>query len=108
MRGPITAAAFMLMLAGCGSFTGTVPNNPVRDVLGVSADEPGGVGTNVIPAAQHALAFKESQICTRGYIPLRQDVERGENDRAFADWQFSCKPYGLSLLGFDVAGLVPF
>jgi hypothetical protein len=107
----IASAAALLMLAGCGSFIGRVPPDNNRLVLGVTADEPRGesdAAPPVLPAAAATLAYKESQICTRGFEPLRQDVEPAQQGRAMVDWQFRCKPYDFSLLGLDFAGLVPF
>jgi hypothetical protein len=108
----IGLAAMLALLGGCGTFTGKVATDPARDVLGVSADQPRAGADEAAPQpvldmTARALDYKESQICTRGFDPVRQDVEPGSNDRVFADWQFRCKNYHFSLPGIDLA-FIPF
>ncbi|MGH7087894.1 MAG: hypothetical protein ACREFQ_03250 [Stellaceae bacterium] len=108
MRALICAAA--LALAGCGSFAGMVPGAPERDVLGVSADQPRNeaTATTATAAATRKLAYKQSQLCTNGVDPVRQDVEPAQQGRALVDWQLRCRPYHFTVLGQDLAGLVPY
>lgn len=100
----LMSAVLAAMLAGCGTFDGSVPTDPARVTFGVSATQPG-VGEFAAPDAQslQTLQWKVSQICTHGYRLQRQAVDPGQDGMQFADWQLRCNPYGLSVLGVSLA-----
>lgn len=104
MARPIPAATLLvLLLAACGSYSGTVATDLNRTVLGVGADEPRPADNTVLPATDRVLAWKESQLCTRGATPVQETVEPGQNARAFADRQLRCNPYDFSVGWVDFA-----
>ena len=108
MRKAILAAGLAGLLAACSTFAGTVPGDPSRDNLGVSAHQPIlGDGSGAAPAIVRQLDWKMGQLCTDGHEPLRQDLEPAERDEQLVDWQFRCSPYRLSVLGLPLAGIVP-
>jgi hypothetical protein len=95
-------------LAACGSFDGRVAGDPSREVIGVVTHQPSsGDARTASPDAAARNDWRVSQICTNGYNMLRQDVEPGEADTQFIDWQLRCRPYGLNAFGVSFAGLVP-
>ena len=101
--------ALVALLAGCGSFDGTLPGDPAREVFGISTPQPGAeTNTTVTPEAAKVMAWKVRQICTTPAQRQREDVEGAEPPRQLVDWQLRCSPYRLSILGVDLAGLSPF
>lgn len=97
------------LLVGCGSFDGTLPGAPAREVFGISTPQPGAEGnTTVTLEATKALNWKVDRICTTPPLLQREDVEAAEPPRQFVDRQLRCSPYRLSILGVDLSGLSPF
>jgi hypothetical protein len=108
MRNAILAIGLTGLVAGCGSFDGTVRGDPSRDVVGVSMHQPSeGAGVAVDPAVARTLDWKASQLCTLGYQPTAQDVAPAEGDKEFVDQKFRCNDYALSILGVRLGGVVP-
>jgi hypothetical protein len=106
----LLGAALAGLLAGCGTFTGTVATDPSRTLFGVEVSQPAPPPGDAAAQADAAktLQWKVSQICTTGYGPVHEDVEPAESDHQIVDWQLRCSPYCFSLLGVNFAGLVPF
>jgi hypothetical protein len=100
------------LLQACGTYDGTLPGNPGREVFGVSAHQPNlDQGDNATPAASVAadrkLDWEESQLCTLGTVPVREDVEPGDADKQIVDRQVRCRPYEFSMFGYSLAHLIP-
>jgi len=104
----IWAAGLAALLSACGSFTGTIPNVPSRDAVGVTVHQQGADSTTVSPDAQRKLDWKVSQICTLGSQPLGDTLLPAENNQQMVDRQLYCAPYGFNMLGVSFAGLIPF
>jgi hypothetical protein len=105
----LLGAALAGLLAGCGTFTGTVATDPSRTLFGVEVSQPTAPGDAAAQAdASKTLDWKVSQICSTGYTTAQEDVEPAESDRQLVDRQLRCNPYGFSFLGANFAGLVPF
>ena len=97
------------LLAACGSFDGTLPGDPAREVFGISTPQRGAEGnTTVTPEATNALDWKVRQICSTPSAIQREDVEAAEPPRQLVDRQLRCSAYRLSILGVDLSGLSPF
>jgi hypothetical protein len=96
------------LVASCGSFDGAVPGDPAREVLGVSAHQPGSSAAPTVDGdTARKLDWKVSQLCTGGYVGRAQALEPAENDQLLVDWKLRCRPYELSIFGVSVAGLAP-
>jgi len=103
------AIALAALLAGCGSFDGSLPGDPAREIFGISTPQSGAENnTAVSPEAAKALAWKTRQVCTGPDQLQREDVEPAEPPRQLVDRQIRCSPYRLSILGVDLSGLSPF
>ncbi|HUK58009.1 MAG TPA: hypothetical protein VLV50_02170 [Stellaceae bacterium] len=102
--------ASALALTSCGTFTGQVQGDPNREQLGFSAHDPAGAAGDgaPAPAVDQKLDWKMSQICTRGAVTLSETREPAENDGRLVDRTVRCQPYGFSVLGIPLAGVVPF
>jgi hypothetical protein len=101
-------AASLAGLSACGTFTGTVPTDPSRTVLGVVAHQAGAAdSTAVAPDTVQKLEWKTAQLCTRGYEPAEQDVVSAEQDEQLVSWDLRCRPYVLSVFGVPLGGLAP-
>jgi hypothetical protein len=108
MRKAILAAGLAGLVSACGTFAGSVQSDPGREVLGVAAHQASlGEGGGADAAVARKLDWKASQLCTTGYEAVRQDVESAERDQQLVDWHLRCRPYGLSVLGVPLAGIVP-
>ena len=106
MRNAILAAALAGLVAGCGSFDGTVRGNAARDSLGVAMHQPSeGEGVAVDPATARALDWKASQLCTLGYKQVSLDAPPAEGDKQIVDQQVRCNDYRLSILGIPLSGI---
>ena len=98
------------LLQACGSFDGTLPGNPGREIFGVSNHQPNmGQGDSATPsqAAEQSLDWQQSQYCTLGTVPVREDVEPGDAGEQLVDRLVRCQPYEFSMFGFSFAHLVP-
>ena len=108
MHRRILAVGLAGLVSACGTFTGSVPSVPDREVLGVSAHQPIlAEGAAADDATARTLDWKASQLCTTGTEQVRQDVEPAESDQQLVDRLLRCRPYGLSVLGVPLAGIVP-
>jgi hypothetical protein len=108
MRNAILAAALAGLVAGCGSFDGTVPGNAARDTVGVAMHQPSeGEGVAVDPAIARTLDWKASQLCTLGYKRVALDAPAAEGDQQIVDQELRCNDYALSILGVRLGGVVP-
>ncbi|HUZ74341.1 MAG TPA: hypothetical protein VMU87_15265 [Stellaceae bacterium] len=98
----LMGAALAAMLAGCGTFDGSLPTDAARTAFGVSATQPG-TSEYAAPTPQslQTLHWKVAQTCTGGYALERQAVDPGQNGMQFADWQLRCRPYTFSVLGIS-------
>lgn len=85
------------MVSACGSFSPSLPGDPARLVIGVSAARPAAGTAAPQGQSRKILAWKIGQICTHGATRLRQDFDSAEQGRQFVDWQFRCTPYHLAL-----------
>lgn len=103
MRRLLPIAGLVLLLAGCDienglgaaigqSFMPAVPNDPARDVFGVSAP----VATSDAATASQ-LDFKVSQLCTNGADEQQQTLVPAEDTKQFAIRALTCRPYRLSV-----------
>ena len=103
----IVMGAAASLVAACGSFSGMGPVDPPREVLGVSAPQTGPADA---PGEQAVgmVQWKISQICTRGYLDPREEIEPAADERQLVDWQFRCAPYRLWALDFVPEGMWPF
>lgn len=82
-------AVFTALLAGC------VPMSidPARNEFGVSTARPDG-GTAAPSAAEVAkLDWKANQVCTRGYVQTKQDLDPAEADQQIVDMNLRCDHY---------------
>jgi hypothetical protein len=101
-------AASLAGLSACGTFSGSVPADPGRTVLGVVAHQPGSPDSAAVaPATVQKLEWKTAQLCTQGYTPAEQDVAPAELDEQLVSWDLRCRPYVLSVFGVSLGGLVP-
>src|SRR5665213_3106675 len=108
MRNAILTAGLVALVAGCGSFNGTVRGDPSRDGLGVSMHQPSeGEAVAVDPAVARTLDWKARQLCTLGYRPTTSDIVPAEGDKEVVDQKFRCNDYSLSVLGVQLGGIVP-
>ena len=108
MRNAILSAGLAALVAGCGTFNGTVPGDPSRDGLGVSMHQPSeGEAVAVDPAVARTLDWKARQLCTLGYRPTASDIVAAESDKEIVDQKFQCNDYSLSVLGVQLGGVVP-
>jgi hypothetical protein len=102
------AAGLAALVAGCGTFSGTVPGDASRDGFGVSMHQPSeGAGVPVDPAVARTLDWKARQLCTLGYRQTGLDVAAAEGDEELVDQQLRCNDYSLSILGVQLGGIVP-
>lgn len=99
----LVIAAVAGLLGACGTFDGTLPGDPPREVFGVSASQPQAAdATTAQPKAVATDQWQTGQICTRGYDRLRQDVEAAGDNMQLVDWQLRCRPYALSIFGVSL------
>ena len=95
-------------LSACGSFSGTVPSDPGRTVLGVVVHQSGAADSAAVaPDTVQKLEWKTSQLCTQGYVPAAQDSALAEQDEQLVSWDLRCRPYVLSVFGVPLGGRVP-
>jgi hypothetical protein len=100
----LTVAALAALLAGCGTFDGTLPGDPAREVFGVATTQAGtSEYASPTTASLATLQWKTNQICTAGDSLVRQAVDPGQNGMQFADWRLRCRPYSFSFLGISFA-----
>ena len=112
MRRWMVAVCAAGLLQACGTYDGTLPGNPGRDVFGVSTHQPNAnPGDNATPtptqAAEQRLDWEQSQLCSLGAVQLREDVEPGDADEQLPDRLVRCRPYEFSMFGYSFAHLVP-
>jgi hypothetical protein len=104
------AVCAALLLQACGTFEGTLPPVPNREVIGVSARQPN-PGENVTPAptaaANRKLDWEESQLCTLGPVRVSEAAEPGDADQQLVDRQVRCAPYEFSMFGLSFGNLIP-
>ncbi len=84
----------MAALAGLTSGCLGVDRDQARETIGVSLARPADAG-NAPPDAtqQELLDMKARQVCTNGYVRLKEDIEPAEDNLQIVDWQLRCRPY---------------
>jgi hypothetical protein len=100
------------LLQACGTYDGALPGNSGREIIGVSTHQPSqnpGDAATATPtqAAEQRLDWQQSQLCSLGTVPVREDVEPGVADQQLVDRLVRCQPYEFSMFGFSFANIVP-
>jgi hypothetical protein len=106
----IVAVCAAGLLQACGTFSGTVSGDPGREIVGVMAHQPDqgdAAAPAPSPAADRKLDWQQSQLCSLGAMPVREDVEPGDADQQLVDRLVRCQPYEFSIFGVSLAGIVP-
>ena len=98
---PLLGLLFLVSACGTGeglasavtqSFSPSVPIDPARDTIGVTAPvEPTEAATS------QGLDWKVSQLCTNGADSQQQTTVPAEEGRQIAVRTLTCKPYHLSV-----------